>query len=75
MYNSTKTRAIQVQKIVEDNYEEGTQSRCKLWVYRHIVKPKFGISERTFFRCLSRFEQVTEQEASMPKQLEFDFMM
>lgn len=63
MYQSTKKRAAEVQRLVDENYEEGRQDRCKLWVYRHIVKPQYGISERTFFRCLSRSEDTASAEA------------
>lgn len=65
MYKSTKRRADEIAQLVEENYEVGRQDRCKLWVYRHFVAPKYGISERTFFRCLGRAaQQERAQEAT-----------
>lgn len=63
MYKSTQKRAAEIQRLVDENYEEGRQDRCKLWVFRHIVRPQYGISERTFFRCLARKENNEPSEA------------
>ncbi|HPI70445.1 MAG TPA: hypothetical protein PLF99_03900 [Tenuifilaceae bacterium] len=52
MHKSTRRKAMEIQELVAAHFEEGRQDRCKLHVYRHIVKPKYGISERTFFRYL-----------------------
>lgn len=62
MNKSTRKRAIEIQKLVADHFEEGRQDRCKLHVYRHIVKPKYGISERTFFRYLKVKPKAEEKE-------------
>lgn len=60
MYKSTRKRAQDVRNIVAEHYEPGRQDRCKLWIYRNIVRPSFGISERTFFRYLK--EEETPQQ-------------
>lgn len=60
-----------VRLIVGQYYEEGRQDRCLLWVYRHKVKPVFGISERTFFRCLSK--ERDEKPVDGPVQLVLNF--
>lgn len=64
---STIVRASQIKELVARHYEPGRQDRCKLWVYRHIVYPKYGISERTFFRML---DEKTEEDK---RQLCIDF--
>ena len=53
MYKSTRKRAQIVRDMVQAHYVPGRQDRCKLWVYRNVVRPTLGISERTFFRCLN----------------------
>lgn len=53
MYKSTEKKIQLIRQLVQEHYEPGRQDRCKLWVYRTIIRPRFGISERTFFRCLS----------------------
>lgn len=42
-----------VQRIVEDNYEPGNQSKCKLQAYRRNVMAIYPMSERTFWRYMS----------------------
>lgn len=51
-YNSTEERARKVRELVALHYQPERQDRCKLWVYRNIIKKQFCISERTFFRYL-----------------------
>lgn len=51
-HKSTIIKALKVQQIVKDHYEQGRQDRCKLWVYRHYILKEFGISQRTFFYYL-----------------------
>lgn len=52
MHKSTIVRAQQVRRLVAEHYEPGRQDRCKLWVWRNIVYPRYGISRATFFRYL-----------------------
>jgi len=47
---SRKMSAEKIKAIIRQNYEVGRQDRCKLWVYRNLIKPTIGISERTFWR-------------------------
>ncbi|MFC2718946.1 MAG: hypothetical protein ACFN40_00005, partial [Bacteroidota bacterium] len=53
MNENIKKRSEIVKQLVADNYEEGRQDRCKRWVYRHIVRKSYPMSERTFWRYLS----------------------
>jgi len=52
-FKSTVERARIIRAIVEEHYEEGRQDRCKLWVYRNVIRKQYPMSERTFFRLLS----------------------
>ena len=52
MNDNVKRRSEIVRRLVEDNYEAGRQDRCKSWVYRHIVRKSYPMSERTFWRYL-----------------------
>ena len=52
MNDNVKRRSEIVRRLVEDNYEPGRQDRCKSWVYRHIVRKSYPMSERTFWRYL-----------------------
>lgn len=52
MNDNVKRRSEIVRQLVADNYEEGRQDRCKRWVYRHIVRKSYPMSERTFWRYL-----------------------
>ncbi len=51
-YASTLEKAKIVKTLVAENYEEGRQDRCRLWVYRNIVNKRLPMSQRTFFRLL-----------------------
>lgn len=51
-HESRVKQAELVRSLVRENYEPGRQDRCKSWVYRNIVKPRIGISEKTFWRYL-----------------------
>ncbi len=42
-----------VQRIVEENYEPGNQSKCKLQAYRRKIMAIYPMSERTFWRYMS----------------------
>lgn len=46
-------RIQNVQRIVEGNYEEGRQDKCKLQAYRNHVLPVYPMSERTFWRYVN----------------------
>ena len=49
----TISKARKVAELLEQYYEEGRQDRCKLWVYRNVVRKEFcEMSERTFWRML-----------------------
>lgn len=50
--DNTRERAKKVRDIVAKHYEAGRQDRCKRWVYLHIVRKIYPISERTFYRYL-----------------------
>ena len=52
MNENIKKKSEIVKQLVADNYEEGRQDRCKRWVYRHIVRKSYPMSERTFWRYL-----------------------
>lgn len=56
-YRSTEKRAEKIRELVVTHYEQGSQDRCKRWVFRNFVKKQFGISERTFFRYLGKKAQ------------------
>jgi hypothetical protein len=49
---SSILRALEVQRLLAEHYRPGRHDRCKLWVFRNIVYPKYRISEGTFFRYL-----------------------
>ncbi|MCQ2195310.1 MAG: hypothetical protein MJZ28_10230 [Paludibacteraceae bacterium] len=72
MYKSTRITSEKVKAIVDAHYEPGRQDRCKLWVYRNIVRKELGISERTFFRCLSR--ATDDNNKVNTHQLELNFL-
>jgi hypothetical protein len=70
---SWKKRALDVRRIVEQYYVKGRNDRCKLWVYRHHVRPLYYISERTFFRYLQvagKGDLPVREEKQRFKQLE-----
>lgn len=46
-------RIENVQRIVEENYEPGNQSKCRLQAYRKNVMPVYPMSERTFWRYMN----------------------
>lgn len=46
-------RVEKVQRIVEENYEPGNQSKCKLQAYRKNVMSIYPMSERTFWRYMN----------------------
>lgn len=62
VFKSTRRKAEKVKDLVRQHYQPGRQDRCLLWVYRHIVKPDTGISERTYFRYLVEMEEEAKQE-------------
>ena len=67
-HKSTRMSAEKVKSIIKTNYEPGRQDRCKLWVYRNIIKPATGISERTFWRYQKEIEAEMPRESD-PNQL------
>lgn len=46
-------RIENVQRIVEENYEPGNQSKCKLQAFRRHVVEIYPMSERTFWRYMN----------------------
>lgn len=56
MYKSTEKRIAEIRALVDEYYEPGRQDRCKTWVWRNIVYPRYGISLVTFFRYLGSTE-------------------
>jgi hypothetical protein len=56
-------RAEKVQRIVDEHYEPGNQSKCKLQVYRKHVVPVYPMSERTFWRYMEVSKKMTGREA------------
>jgi hypothetical protein len=46
-------KALKVYELVEKNYEPGRQDRCRLWVYRSMIRKEYPMSERTFWRMLA----------------------
>jgi hypothetical protein len=66
-------RIENVQRIVEENYEPGNQSKCKLQAYRQNVMATYPMSERTFWRYMNT--DVSEKKAKEkddPRQLKLD---
>lgn len=67
-------RVENVQRIVEENYEPGNQSKCKLQAYRQNVMAVYPMSERTFWRYMSTdVDSKKATEKDDPRQLSFDF--
>jgi len=63
-----------VKRIVNDNYEQGNQKKCKLQIYRFVVKPAYPMSERTFWRYISaNLDKKKRQEEWNKRQLSLDF--
>jgi len=46
-------RIENVQRIVEENYEPGNQSKCKIQAFRNHVQHVYPMSERTFWRYMN----------------------
>ena len=65
MYDSTKKRIEMIRAIVDEYYEPGRQGRCKSWVWRTVIYPRFGISRRTFFRYLSAGGQCRDSQLTL----------
>jgi hypothetical protein len=61
MNDNRMKRALDVQRMVAQHYEPGRHDRCKLWVYRHHVRPLYHISEATFFRYLAVKDTTTKK--------------
>lgn len=53
MHPSTILRAKAVKEELYQYYERGNQSKSKKAIWRHKIKPKFGISYRTLLYYLS----------------------
>lgn len=62
MYKSTKQRIEEIKNLTKQYYEPGRHDRCKLWVWRHIIYPRYRISQRTFFAYLSTDEEVEDDD-------------
>ena len=52
MNANTINKAILVHALVEQYYEPGNQSRCRLWVFRNYIKPVYPMCERIFWRYM-----------------------
>lgn len=65
-------RIEKVQQIVEENYEPGNQSKCKLQAFRKYVNPIYPMSERTFWRYMNTKIDNNEEKEN-PKQMKFKF--
>ena len=70
MNDNVKRRSEIVRQLVADNYEVGRQDRCKRWVYRHIVRKSYPMSERTFWRYL---RENNDSKQVDPRQMLIDF--
>ena len=46
------SKAKLIHDIVEQHYEFGNQSKCKLQTYRKYVKPVYPVCERTFWHYM-----------------------
>ena len=68
-------RIENVQRIVEENYESGNQSKCKLQAYRKNVMSIYPMSERTFWRYMNTDvdAKVLKNKQDDPRQLKLDF--
>ena len=62
MYKSTKQRIEEIKNLTKQYYEPGRHDRCKLWVWRHVIYPRYGISKRTFFAYLSTDEEAEDDD-------------
>ncbi len=51
-------KALMIAGIVEQNYEPGRQDRCRMWVYRSIIRKEYPMSERTFWRMLALAREI-----------------
>jgi len=51
--DNLQKRKENVRRIVMKNYEPGNQRKCKLQVFRNIIKEIYPMSERTFWRYMS----------------------
>lgn len=68
-------RIENVQRIVEENYEPGNQSKCKLQAYRRNVMEIYPMSERTFWRYMNTDVNGNKDkgEPDDPRQLKLNF--
>jgi hypothetical protein len=67
-------RIENVQRIVEENYEPGNQSKCKLQAYRQHVMGIYPMSERTFWRYMNTdVDDKKKKNDNDPRQLSLDF--
>ena len=55
-------RALLISRMVEQYYEPGNQSRCRLWIFRNYIKPVYPMSERTFWRYMG----IAKEKLFMP---------
>ena len=67
-YVSVRMKSEQVKELVRQNFEPGRQDKCLIQVYRNVIKPATGISERTYWRYLNEIEAETKPEED-PNQL------
>jgi alpha-D-ribose 1-methylphosphonate 5-triphosphate diphosphatase PhnM len=62
--------AENVKLMLKQNFEPGRQDKCKLAVYRNVIRKATGISERTFWRYLDEKPTAIEDD---PNQLKINF--
>ena len=67
-HKSLKIIIAHVKEIINDNYEQGRQDKCKAAIYRNKIFPLMGISERTFWRYMKKVDEDKKIEGD-PNQL------
>jgi len=55
-------RAKEVEKDVSDFYEPGNQRKSKKQAYRQVIRKKYHISERTFWRYMDMASENEENK-------------
>jgi len=70
MNANTINKAMLVHALVEQYYEPGNQSRCRLWVFMNYIKPVYPMSERTFWWYMK-----IAKEATYYVKLQFEFLL
>jgi hypothetical protein len=66
---SSLKRAADVRDLHRQYYEPGRHDRCKRWIYRNHIYPRFGISITTYFRYLNETTEPRCSRQEDPRQL------